>query len=85
VRLGRSSQTLSLSVRYGMNYVTGGPNGRRLTDLMSGNGTFLCVTPAATSISILLRHSYIFFSCNPILNPLSFPATPFGKRFKLLV
>jgi prepilin-type N-terminal cleavage/methylation domain-containing protein/prepilin-type processing-associated H-X9-DG protein len=26
-------------VSYGMNYVTGGPNGRRLTDLMSGNGS----------------------------------------------
>jgi prepilin-type N-terminal cleavage/methylation domain-containing protein/prepilin-type processing-associated H-X9-DG protein len=24
---------------YGMNYVTGGPNGKRLTDLTSGNGT----------------------------------------------
>jgi prepilin-type processing-associated H-X9-DG protein len=24
---------------YGMNYVTGGPNGKRLTDLTAGNGT----------------------------------------------
>jgi prepilin-type processing-associated H-X9-DG protein len=29
----------SFQCSYGMNYVTGGPNGKRLTDLTSGNGT----------------------------------------------
>jgi prepilin-type N-terminal cleavage/methylation domain-containing protein/prepilin-type processing-associated H-X9-DG protein len=34
-----STAGLTYQVSYGMNYVTGGPNGKRLTDLINGNGS----------------------------------------------
>jgi prepilin-type N-terminal cleavage/methylation domain-containing protein/prepilin-type processing-associated H-X9-DG protein len=34
-----STAGLPYQVSYGMNYVTGGPNGKRMTDLINGNGS----------------------------------------------
>ena len=39
IQPGSSTLGLPFQVSYGMNYVTGGPNGLRLTDLTNGNGT----------------------------------------------
>jgi prepilin-type N-terminal cleavage/methylation domain-containing protein/prepilin-type processing-associated H-X9-DG protein len=36
---GSATQNQVYQVSYGMNYVTGGPNGKRLTDLTAGNGS----------------------------------------------
>jgi prepilin-type N-terminal cleavage/methylation domain-containing protein/prepilin-type processing-associated H-X9-DG protein len=36
---GSPTQGQTYQVSYGMNYVTGGPNGKRLTDLTNGNGS----------------------------------------------
>ena len=36
---GSATQGREFQVSYGMNYVTGGPNGKRLTDLTNGNGS----------------------------------------------
>jgi prepilin-type N-terminal cleavage/methylation domain-containing protein/prepilin-type processing-associated H-X9-DG protein len=36
---GSATYGQPFQVSYGMNYVTGGPNGRRLTDLTNGNGS----------------------------------------------
>ena len=37
--VGSATQGQAYQVSYGMNYVTGGPNGKRLLDLTNGNGT----------------------------------------------
>jgi prepilin-type N-terminal cleavage/methylation domain-containing protein/prepilin-type processing-associated H-X9-DG protein len=37
--IGSPTEGLHYQVSYGMNYVTGGPNGRRLIDLINGNGS----------------------------------------------
>jgi prepilin-type processing-associated H-X9-DG protein len=36
---GSPTNGKAYQVSYGMNYVTGGPNGKRLTDLINGNGS----------------------------------------------
>ena len=36
---GSPTKGQEFQVSYGMNYVTGGPNGKRLTDLVNGNGS----------------------------------------------
>ena len=49
-------------VSYGMNYVTGGPNGKRLTDLINGNGSSAIVivwdhakTPGCANSNVVVR------------------------------
>jgi prepilin-type processing-associated H-X9-DG protein len=37
--VGSPTQGQAYQVSYGMNYTTGGPNGKRLTDLTNGNGS----------------------------------------------
>ncbi len=39
IAVGSATSGQAYQVSYGMNYVTGGPNGRRLTDLTNGNGS----------------------------------------------
>jgi prepilin-type N-terminal cleavage/methylation domain-containing protein/prepilin-type processing-associated H-X9-DG protein len=39
IALGSATFGQEFQVSYGMNYVTGGPNGKRLTDLTNGNGS----------------------------------------------
>src|SRR5438874_2629477 len=36
---GSATYGQAFQVSYGMNYVTGGPNGKKLTDLINGNGS----------------------------------------------
>ena len=39
IQPGSATYGQTFQVSYGMNYVTGGPNGRKLTDLTNGNGS----------------------------------------------
>ncbi len=68
---GSPTRGKEFQVSYGMNYVTGGPNGKRLVDLTSGNGT--------SNIVIVWDHGRTPGCANSKIAAPRGPWTPFVK------